>query len=202
VAAVRDAFHAASEDFVISMATPVNTATLSSGYDLPSLASSLDFFNILAYDIHGIWDSPMLVGAHTDIQYIEDSVQYMLGAGVPSQQLVVGLAAYGRTYTLSNASCKTVGCGFSGAGPGGCAGEDGYMPFFTIDEFIQSGNYSSLQLNPTTGSMELVIEGNKWISFDNQETFQLKASMASKYCLGGYMWWAVDMLKDPIVLSV
>ena len=201
VQAVRDVFKTAQEDFQITMATPISKSKLNSGYDLPALAQSLDFFNMMAYDIHGTWDSPRVIGAHSDIRVIEDTVQYMLDAGVPSHQLVVGLGTYGRTYTLSDPNCISVGCGFSSGGPGGCAGSDGYMPFFTIDEYIQSGNYNSLQLNPTTGSMELVVDGSKWISFDNQETFGLKASLAADMCLGGYMWWAVDMLKEPMVIS-
>jgi chitinase len=98
----RDAFDAASVDLQLSMATPVAAVNLDAGYDLPTLAKGLDFFNIMTYDIHGAWDSPKVVGANTDMPYIFNAVKYFLNAGVSPNKLVLGLAAYGRTYTMND----------------------------------------------------------------------------------------------------
>lgn len=202
VQAVRTAFNNIPEDFEISMAVPISTSKLDVGYDLVSLSQNLDFLNLMAYDIHGSWDWPKEIGAHSDMSFIENTVDYMIQQGTPSEKIVLGLGAYGRIYTLSDSSCIDIGCPFSGAAYGGCAGADGFMPYFTIDEYVSSGNYNSKTLNPTTGSMELVVDGNKWISYDNKETFEIKATFASNTCLGGYMWWAVDMLASPMVLTI
>lgn len=202
IQAVRDAFNAVPEDFEISMAIPISTSKLDVGYNLVSLSENLDFFNLMAYDIHGAWDWPKEVGAHSDMRVIENTIDYMLREGTPSDKIVIGLGTYGRIYTLSDPACRDIGCPFSHAASGGCAGADGFMPYFTIDEYVSGGFYESMQLNPATGSMELVIDGNKWISYDNKETFEIKASFASNVCLRGYMWWAVDMLAEPMVLSL
>jgi hypothetical protein len=56
--------------------------------------------------------------------------------------------------------------------------------------------------NANTGSMELVLQGNIWISFDSLDTFQLKYTFASQSCFRGIMWWAVDLLQDAFIVDV
>jgi chitinase len=202
IEAIRSAFDNSNEDLQLTMAVPVSSLILDLGYDLSGLAKGIDFFNLMTYDIHGDWDIPKITGANTDMPFIFDAVQYFLDAGVSSNQMTLGLAAYGRTYKLAKKSCKTVGCRFVNGGPGGCAGESGYMPYFTIQEYVDSGNYESLNYNANTGSMELVLQGNIWISFDSLDTFQLKYTFASQSCFRGIMWWAVDLLQDALILDV
>jgi chitinase len=201
VRAIRDAFDAASVDLQLSMASPVAAFRLNDGYDLPTLAKGLDFFNLMTYDIHGAWDSPKVVGANADMPFIFNAVKYFLDAGVSPNKLVLGLAAYGRSYTMNDSSCTAVGCSFSGGATGGCGGETGFMPYFTIASYVGSGKYSSKTFNPSTGTMELVIGDNVLVSYDSPATFEIKHEFASKACLRGIMWWAVDMKKDPIVLG-
>lgn len=56
---------------------------------------------------------------------------------VPPEKLVLGLAAYGRTYTLSDPSCNTPGCSFSSAGdPGPCTQAGGTLAYFEIYDII------------------------------------------------------------------
>jgi chitinase len=194
--AIRTAFDESSMELELSMASAIASYRLDAGYDLSTLARYLDFFNLMTYDIHGTWDVPKVVDAHTDMKYIFKSVQYFLDVGVPSTKLVLGLAAYGRTYKLADESCTLAGCPFSSAGEGGCAGEKGFMPYFTIDEYVQGKNLKSLTFNAETGSMELVLKDNVWISYDTPQTLQLKYDFANQSCFRGIMWWAVDMLTS------
>jgi chitinase len=198
--AIRDASVKAGKQIVITMAITTDIDTLHAGYNLAALSKQVDFFNLMAYDINGDWDVPAVIGANADLTYIKTSVQHMLQNGVAANQMVLGLAAYGHTFQLASPSCSKPGCGFTTGGPGGCAGATGDMPYFTIDEYVQSKNYKSLQFNPTTSSMEMIIDGNIWISFDNPYTFNIKASYAASLCLRGVMWWSVDQLVAPIEL--
>jgi hypothetical protein len=93
-----------------------------------------------------------LVGSHSDMRVIENAIDYMIQEGTPSNKIVIGLGAYGRIYTLSDPACRDVCCPFSGAASGDCAGADGFMPYFTIDEYVSGGFYESINLNPTSGS--------------------------------------------------
>jgi chitinase len=201
VKAIRSAFDDADEGLQLTMAIPIASFRLEAGYNLPALAGGVNFFNLMTYDIYGTWDSPKVVGANTDMPYIFNAIKYILNTGVSSSKLVLGLAAYGRSYNMEDNSCTAAGCPFSSGGVGGCAGETGFMPYFTIEQYVKSGNYKSLRFNGSTGTMELVIDGNVMISYDSPATMRIKYDFASKACLRGVMWWAVDMKKNPIVLD-
>lgn len=187
--ALRSAFDAAGHtDWLITIATSINPDKLAQGYDMIAMAPHIDWFNIMSYDIHGSWDST--AGANTDLQYIRNTMDYIYNLGVSRDKLVLGLAAYGRSMTLSSTSCVTDGCSVSGAGLTGCHGEAGNLPYFQIDEtIIQTGNYDSLVLNEVTGSMELVTGGNRYFtSYDSPETLGIKFRYALDSCIRGIMW--------------
>eukprot|EP00567_Pseudictyota_dubia_P005800 CAMPEP_0197449198 /NCGR_PEP_ID=MMETSP1175-20131217/20345_1 /TAXON_ID=1003142 /ORGANISM="Triceratium dubium, Strain CCMP147" /LENGTH=895 /DNA_ID=CAMNT_0042981233 /DNA_START=206 /DNA_END=2894 /DNA_ORIENTATION=+ len=199
VEAIRTAFDDGGHDFLITMAIPVSEFRLGEGYDLLSLSQNLDWFNIMTYDIAGTWSSA--VGSHTDMQYIENTISYILGEGVPSYQLAMGLGAYGRTFTLSDPNCVDIGCDFNSAASGGCGGEVGFTPYFNIANTIDSGVYKKLELNHQTGSMEMVTTNNEFVSFDNKETFQIKYDYADAMCMRGCFWWAADMIVEGFTLE-
>mmetsp|Transcript_14493 Transcript_14493/g.29061 ORF Transcript_14493/g.29061 Transcript_14493/m.29061 type:complete len:1465 (-) Transcript_14493:99-4493(-) len=183
-------------DKLITVAIPCNPEKLQQGFDLPSLSQSVDWFHLMSYDIHGAWDEA--AGSNTDMPYIEMTVDYILSSGVDPSQLTLGFAAYGRSMTLvDSASCATAGCPIDGAGIMGCSGEEGFSPYFELKEaFVDTGNYDSLLLNEITGSMEMVVNGNVWISFDEGESFRIKHDYYLSKCLRGQMWWAIDMIKE------
>ena len=200
--ALRIAFDAAghsssdSNPWLITIATSINVYKIQQGYDMLSMALYVDWFNIMSYDIYGAWDTT--AGSHTDMTYIKSTMNYIFSLGVPRQQLVLGLAAYGRSARLSSTSCTTVGCAINGAGLSGCHGEAGNLPWFQIKEqFIDVGpsSYDSLTLNTNTGSMELVTGGNLYFtSFDNDDTFNIKYQYAYAQCMRGIMWYVLCLL--------
>jgi len=200
--ALRTAFdNAGHADWLITIATSINADKIAQGYDMVEMAKYVDWFNMMSYDIYGAWDST--AGANSDMSYITDTMDYIFALGVPREQLVLGLAAYGRSSRLSSPSCTTVGCSISGAGLAGCHGESGNMPWFQIKEsYIDTMNYDSLYQNPVTGSMEMVSGGNLYFtSFDNEATFNIRYQYAFSQCMRGIMWWAVDLIKIPITFS-
>jgi len=200
--ALRTAFNnAGHSDWLITIATSINADTLARGYDMVAMAPHVDWFNIMSYDIHGAWDST--AGANADLLYITNTINYILDLGIPREKLVLGLAAYGRSSRLTDPSCITDGCPISGAGLTGCHGEQGNLPYFQINEsYVLPLNYNSLILNSDTSSMELVTGGNIYFtSFDNVDTFNIKYQYAYEKCMRGIMWWAVDLIKYPLVLQ-
>jgi len=112
VETVRQKLDSDKPGYLLTMAVPINTERLMAGYNLPSLARDLDFFNVMAYDIAGYWCD--LVGSHSDMRHIRDVIPYFLSEGVPSSSIVLGLGAFGRTFSLSNKKCTDVGCPFNG----------------------------------------------------------------------------------------
>ena len=161
----------------------------------------------MAYDLHGIWDDPPITGAHSDIVQINEAIDYMMtNSSVPSSQIVMGLSAYGRSYTLKNKTCTSLGCQFredsNETALGGCLGTTGFVPYAEIHGWTKRGKgrgYNSITVDPVTASAVMIKDRNQLISYDNPETFQMKVEYAFKKCLGGTMVWAIDML--PVVVK-
>ena len=64
---------------------------------------------------------------------------------------------------------------------------------------VESKAYDSLTLNLKTGSAEMVI-GDSFTSYDSPESFNIKYRYSFDQCLRGIMWWAVDLIQEPIEL--
>lgn len=197
--AMRKSFNDAGHgDWLITVATSISVDKINQGYDMVQMYPHIDWFNMMSYDIYGAWDT--VVGANTDQAYIANTIQHILNIGIPPTKIVYGMAAYGRSMRLANPSCKIIGCPINGAGLTGCHGEAGNMPWFEIDEsYIQTENYDELRYNEQTMSMEMISGGGLYFtSFDNSISFNAKWQFAESKCLRGIMWWAVDLIKDPI----
>ncbi|GKT46329.1 chitinase-3-like protein 2 [Colletotrichum spaethianum] len=106
-------------------------------------------------------------------------------------KIVFGVAWYGRSYTLSDASCNTLGCGFKGPSkPAKCTNNAGVMSLVEIQGLIKEKNITPRLLE---GAMmkELVFD-DQWVGYDDEETVAMKKKFANNYCFGGTMAWSVD----------
>lgn len=128
-------------------------------------------------------------------------MQYWRDQGAPTQKLNLGLAAYGRAFTLSSAS-SNVGAPASGPGEDGCyTGEDGFWASYEVKlqavnliHLYPSAHYSLTSLNVIFDSSFqtcLYLEGvaievipdqkvpyatteNQWVGFDNKDSLDAK----------------------------
>jgi len=190
---LRRQFDEAPEDFLLTMATPVGG--YAQYFDFPGLSQYLDWFNVMSYDIHGYWDNPQIVGFQTDMREITTFIDTYYN-NVPSDQLVLGLGSYGRSYTLTSSSCNTPGCTFSGGYPGtSCTMSQGYIGLFEINEMIENNQYDLNVFDEDAGAMYLAYN-NMWVSYDNDYTFAIKRNYASDSCFRGVMEWAMDMSQS------
>ncbi|KAI9854059.1 MAG: hypothetical protein M1813_001571 [Trichoglossum hirsutum] len=175
------------------------SATLPSSYwylqhfDLPGMEPYLDWFNVMTYDIHGVWDSSNVyagpyVRPHTNLTEINEGLDLLWRVGVNPSKVTLGLGWYGRSFTLSDPSCNQPWCLFSAGGTAGaCSGEAGIL---SNAEILRQIN--ALSLTPqvdTTAAVAWITWDNQWVSYDNDETVQLKLAFANSRCLGGTMVW-------------
>jgi len=154
----------------------------------------VDWFNLMSFDYHTPKNIPKTVGAHSDLKLI-DSVVLELLKDTKSTKFVLGMAAYGRTYTLATSSCKELGCPFRSPGLGGCGKTPGFLPFNEIHEYIQNDSYDELYQDASSSSMVAVVDEDQMISFDDENTWAIKEAYAEMRCLRGTMLWSIDMLK-------
>lgn len=78
-------------------------------YELAKVGATLDWLNVMLYDIHGPWDattdfdSPFKFDsadpAGSSAFTVQGTINYMLGNGVPASKLVIGVPFYGYQYT-------------------------------------------------------------------------------------------------------
>jgi len=72
--------------------------------DLKDFSKTVDFINIMAYDINGVWSDksgPNAPLTSSDAQSVEGSATAWMNAGWPREKITMGVAFYGRTVTLT-----------------------------------------------------------------------------------------------------
>ncbi|KAK3943074.1 hypothetical protein QBC46DRAFT_447135 [Diplogelasinospora grovesii] len=160
-------------------------------FDLEALAESVDWFNVMEYDLHGAWDignqwTGAYVDAHTNLTEIKDSLDLLWRNYIDPSKVNLGLAFYGRSVTLASESCATPGCLYLSAGdPGPCSATTGVLLNSEIEQIIDENG-----LSPTLWPDAAV--KTIWVSFDDEDTFKIKGDFAKSQCLGGVMVWAIS----------
>ncbi len=83
---------------------------IDTGYEVSEITKYFDFVNVMTYDLHGSWNN--YIGHHAPLYPKKDEtgddrylnidwvVKYWLSKGLSKDKLVLGLPAYGRTFTL------------------------------------------------------------------------------------------------------
>ncbi|MCJ1479344.1 hypothetical protein MMC13_008029 [Lambiella insularis] len=130
----------------------------------------VDFFNFMAYDLHGFWDAAVpalgaLVRPQTDIREIQNDTLPLWFNNLDPAKVNLGLAYYGRGYTLSDPDCK-------------------------IQELI-----TNQQLVPqylAAPAIKQIAWENQWMGYDDNDTYAIKEAFANSQCLGGTMIWSID----------
>ncbi|KAF0316872.1 glycosyl hydrolase family 18 [Colletotrichum asianum] len=138
-AELRDAFEDEGSGWEISIAIPSSYWYLR-GFDLENLQRQVDYFNLMSYDIFGMWDQdnewtgPYLRG-HTDWDMIENGLDLPWRNGIQPENVVMGFGFYGRSFTMSDPSCfRPDGvCRFRAGGmPGSCSDTAGVLTYQEI----------------------------------------------------------------------
>ena len=176
------------------------TVTLPSSYwylrhfDLPAMAPHLDWFNIMSYDIHGVWDSSNrftgpFIRPHTNLTEIEDGLSLLWRVGVEPSMIVLGLGWYGRSFTLADPDCNVPNgkCKFTAGGaPGKCTKSSGTLSNAEIKRVLDSGAGKE-SYDKEAAVRWLTWDKDQWISYDDGVTMQQKIARANRLCLGGIM---------------
>ena len=107
------ALHAKS--LMLTAATSPDFKTLDEGMDLQRVTEAIDFINVMGYDYHGAWDN--FTGLNTPLYgrndeeepdhpgyrfNINDTINYYFSRGADPLKLNLGIASYGRGFTLPN----------------------------------------------------------------------------------------------------
>lgn len=173
--------------FELTVACPAGPQNMNN-MDIPGMDRYLDFWNLMAYDYAGSWDS---VSAHQANIYPSQNnpastpfstvaaVDHYVGKGVASSKIVLGMPLYGRAFENTDGLGKP----YQGIGEG------------TWEQGVH--DYKKL---PLAGAEEVFDEGaqatycysaaqRKLITYDTPQMARIKSEYIRQRGLGGAMWW-------------
>ncbi|KAL2386527.1 hypothetical protein RJZ90_000665 [Blastomyces dermatitidis] len=204
---------AAEDKYEITVALPASYWYLR-GFDLKRMSKYVDWFNVMTYDIHGTWDgnnkwTQEVINPHTNLTEISLGLDLLWRNSVPPEKVSLGLAFYGRSFTLADPSCSTPGCPFKrfgdetsgGALPGLCTLNSGTLSDYEIDRVLKEKS-PDVFYDQESGVNWITWDNDQWVSYDDGRTLKQKADFGNKLCLAGTFAWAIDLggpgtLKNP-----
>ncbi|CAI9098934.1 OLC1v1035673C1 [Oldenlandia corymbosa var. corymbosa] len=151
----------------------------------------VDFLNPMCYDYHGGWE-PTLTGANALLYDKSSNVSTSYGistwksSGINPEQIAMGLAIYGRSWTLSDLANNGIGAPATSVGPG-VQGVLGYNEILKFNAAFDA----TVVFDKTTVST-YSYSGTTWVGYDDVLTIILKVKFAKAQGLGGYFFWALD----------
>ncbi|KAK8082816.1 glycoside hydrolase family 18 protein [Apiospora saccharicola] len=186
----------------ISMTLPTSYWYLQH-FDVAAMQPSVDWFNFMTYDLHGVWDAQSKalgphIAPHTNITEIDMGLDLLWRAGIEPSKAVLGLGWYGRSFTLVDSACNTPNgvCQFSvGAKAGPCSDASGILTLQEIKDVI-SDNHLQPMWDKQAAVKGIMWDSNQWVSYDDDDTFDQKRKLANSRCLGGTMVWAMDQVDQ------
>ncbi|XP_038049704.1 uncharacterized protein LOC119723214 [Patiria miniata] len=197
----EEAASTGKERLLLTSAVAAGPPTIANGYEIAAISSSLDFINLMAYDLRGSWES--ITGHHASLYpgvsdvgdnrflTVSNAVDIWLKGGVPPSKLVLGMGLYGRSFTLAG-QATGIGAPASGAGTAGVSTrEAGFLSYYEICEQIQNGQLTRVW--DSQRQVPYAFGGNQWVGYDDLQSIQVKIDYLLKQNLGGAMVWAVDL---------
>lgn len=160
-------------------------------YPVQSIANSLDWINLMAYDFYDpSWSK--VTNSHAALYDpagpISGSygVQSWIQAGMSPKKLVLGMPFYGYAWKLVNANNH----GLKAPANGPVGSDNGAMGYGQIQRFIADNKAATLVYNATIVSNYLYA-GTTWIGYDGTQSISAKVSYAKQKGLLGYFAWHV-----------
>jgi chitinase len=173
------------------------------GFDIPAIEVSVDFINLMTYDLHGPWE-PETADHHAPLRKrswetadnnVEYSVDYWIKNGLSANKINLGLPLYGHSWKLSS-DVAVPPAPASGAGtPGPFTNVEGYMGYFEICLAVQNEGWQVVQdpdqlTGPYALSNTNVVN---WIGFDDVAMLTTKSNFILSRGLGGAMVWEISL---------
>ncbi|KAJ5717638.1 hypothetical protein N7488_003284 [Penicillium malachiteum] len=107
--------------------------------------------------------------------------------------VVMGMAFYGRTYTMETDDCYQVGCEFDTTGSAGqCSQTAGILMYPELLGVNETGA-STTYYDAVSTTVYTVYGGDQCVSYDTAESWQTKLKYLNGHCISGLMIWSLDL---------
>lgn len=189
----NEAFVSDKPRLLLTAAVAVWKPKVVDGYEVDKISQYLDFINLMAYDYHGSWNkntghnSPLYArtGQQGDelLLNVDSTVQAWMDLGAPADKLVLGLATYGRTFTLKSKKMNAMNAPATEAGKSGpYTAAAGFLAYYEVCQLIKDGwtkEWNDEQQVP------YAFKDDQWVGYDDPKSIQLKCEYAAKKKLAG-----------------
>ena len=160
-------------------------------YALDKVEKYLDYIHLMTYDFHdstyAYHHTALYPSKNSSLKSnVKDSIELYVFEGVPIEKLVVGVAFYGRVYTLSGSATTQYGIGSSGVIKSG-----DHMTYTEIYNYLKDnrGNYITYYDPEACAPSIYIPSENKVISYDNANSISAKCNYVKSSGVGGIMYW-------------
>ena len=202
---------------LLTLAVAAGNDKIDTGYNIPELVDYVDYVSVMTYDLHGQWETktgassgmypPTNYEPGTEDEYYtcDYAVQYWISHGMPRNKIVMGLAAYGRGWTLES---STPGQGLGAPAIRGCdpmkdTQQEGVANYIEVLTVLNAGGVSAYDAATKTMYVQ---KGDQWYSYDDPTTIVYKVDYIKDEGLLGGMLWAVDnddfQNGNPIITAI
>jgi chitinase len=177
-----------------------NNETYLFNTEIGAVAATLDWLNVMAYDMNGTWnkvaahvaplyrDPAMAVPGANPKNNVADLIDLYLAAGVPAPRLVMGVPFYG--YSWKNCGAARHGEYQTCEGPGRGSWEDGALDYTDIESQLVNRN-GFIRYRNAVSKAPFVhnVTTGEFVSYEDPESLRAKLRFLKQRRLGGAMFW-------------
>ncbi|XP_013176359.1 PREDICTED: probable chitinase 2 isoform X2 [Papilio xuthus] len=197
---IKEAFTPAR--YTLAMSVGAQYYVMEAAYSLPKLNDYVDYFIVLAYDYHGVWDGVVNANAplyglnKDDVFSIDKSLRYLMYQGISPKKIILGLALFGRTFILEKADTEDIEFGRTPVKSEGFDGpytkERGFIGYNEICMELTKNDNDWIRLWHEKTATPYLRNGDKIITYDNARSLAAKVKKAMEFNLGGVMAYSID----------
>ncbi|XP_043235653.1 probable chitinase 10 [Amphibalanus amphitrite] len=188
---------------LLTASLPGFPADLQNEYNIQEVSEHVDLLNLLAFDLHdtlvdvvrhGAPLFPLQSATPKEQRYlsVDGAARTLLEEGAAPEKVLIGLATYGRSFTLKHGDQYDIDAPHLGAGKAGkFTGDPGFAAYFEICEFLDQENTTLIW--DAEQQVPFAFNGDYWVGFDDEKSLEKKVEWLRELGLGGVSIWSADL---------
>ncbi|KAJ5646716.1 hypothetical protein N7490_003088 [Penicillium lividum] len=189
-------------DSILSITAPSSYWYLKQ-FPISDMAEVVDYINYMTYDLHGTWDldnewsdngcsDGNCLFSHVNMTETMWALSMITKAGVATNQIMVGVSSYGRSFHMTTAGCTASDCTWDTGGEAGeCTDTVGYISNAELNTILASDSTASL--TSTNDTDYIVYNSTQWVGYMTNSTKVKRQAYYETFNFAGTAEWAVDL---------